>query len=477
MLQLPGPTAETAFRLRRLSGQLAARCPAVRGVVVRYVHFAHTERDLSNAERALLDTLLTYGSQAEPANGGRELVVVPRLGTISPWASKATDIARICGLPVQRLERGRLYTLDIATTVSPEEFQSLLPLLHDRMTESALSDPVTEALLFAEHPPQPLRHIELLRDGAKALVDANAELGLALSDAEIQYLANQFEALQRDPTDVELMMFAQANSEHCRHKVFNSDWVIDGQTADRSLFQMIKNTYAHAPEGVLSAYTDNAAVVAGFETAWFFADPGTHIYRCSDEPAHLVMKVETHNHPTAISPFAGAATGSGGEIRDEGATGRGAKPKSGLTGFTVSHLDLPDWPQKWEAVSAGRPDRLASPLQIMLDGPIGGAQFNNEFGRPNLAGYFRTCLLSAQDQWRGYHKPIMIAGGVGNIRDAHVQKLEAPPGSKLVVLGGPAMLIGLGGGAASSQGGGSGEEDLDFASVQRGNPEMQRRAQ
>jgi phosphoribosylformylglycinamidine synthase len=477
MLQLPGPTAETAFRLRRLSGQLTARCPAVRGVVVRYVHFAHTERDLSNAERALLDTLLTYGSQAEPANGGRDLIVVPRLGTISPWASKATDIARICGLPIQRLERGRLYTLDLATSVSPEEFQSLLPLLHDRMTESALSDPVTEALLFAEHPPQPLRHIGLLREGTKALADANVELGLALSDAEIQYLAKQFEALQRDPTDVELMMFAQANSEHCRHKVFNSDWVIDGQSTDRSLFQMIKNTYAHAPDGVLSAYTDNAAVVAGFETAWFFADPRTHIYRCSVEPAHLVIKVETHNHPTAISPFAGAATGSGGEIRDEGATGRGAKPKSGLTGFTVSHLDLPDWPQKWEAANAGRPDRLASPLQIMLDGPIGAAQFNNEFGRPNLAGYFRTCLLSAQDQWRGYHKPIMIAGGLGNIRDAHVQKLEAPPGSKLVVLGGPAMLIGLGGGAASSQGSGSGEEDLDFASVQRGNPEMQRRAQ
>jgi phosphoribosylformylglycinamidine synthase len=290
--------AETAFRLRRLSGQLAAHCPAVRGVVVRYVHFVHTERGLSNAERALLDALLTYGSQAEPANGGRELIVVPRLGTISPWASKATDIARVCGLPVQRLERGRLYTLDLAATVSPEEFQSLLPLLHDRMTESALSDPVTEALLFAEHPPQPLRHIGLLREGTQALADANAELGLALSDAEIRYLANQFEVLRRDPTDVELMMFAQANSEHCRHKVFNSDWVIDGQSADCSLFEMVKNTYAHAPAGVLSAYTDNAAVVAGFETAWFFADPRTHIYRCSDEPAHLVMKVETHNHPT-----------------------------------------------------------------------------------------------------------------------------------------------------------------------------------
>ncbi len=477
MLQLPGPMAETAFRLRRLSVQLAAHCPAVRGVAVRYVHFAHTERDLSNAERAILDALLTYGNKAELANGGRELIVVPRLGTISPWASKATDIARICGLPIHRLERGRLYSLDLTAPLSPEELQSLLPLVHDRMTESALSDPVTEALLFAGHSPPPLRHIGLLREGAKALADANTELGLALSDDEVQYLADQFEALQRDPTDVELMMFAQANSEHCRHKVFNADWIIDGKPADRSLFEMIKNTHAHAPEGVLSAYTDNAAVVAGSEAAWFFADPRTHIYGYSDEPAHLVLKVETHNHPTAISPFPGAATGSGGEIRDEGATGRGAKPKAGLTGFTVSHLDVPDWPQKWEAASAGCPDRLASPLKIMLDGPIGGAQFNNEFGRPNLAGYFRTCLLNARDQWRGYHKPIMVAGGLGNIRDAHVKKLEAPQGTQLVVLGGPAMLIGLGGGAASSQGSGSGEEELDFASVQRGNPEMQRRAQ
>ena len=464
MLQLPGPRAETSFRLQRLSRQLAGRCAAVRGIAVRYLHFAHTERDLTEAEYAILAALLTYGSDPKSANGGRELVVVPRLGTISPWASKATDIAQICGLPVHRLERGRLYSLDLAASISPEEIELLLPLLHDRMTESVLTEPAAEELLFAEHLPQPLTRIALLQEGEKALADANAELGLALSADEIRYLATQFQALQRDPTDVELMMFAQANSEHCRHKVFNADWIIDGRPADCSLFQMIKNTHAHAPAGVLSAYSDNAAVVAGAETAWFFADPETHVYGHRYEPAHLVIKVETHNHPTAISPFPGAATGSGGEIRDEGATGRGAKPKAGLTGFTVSHLEMPDWPRPWERSTAGYPERIATSLQIMLDGPIGGAQFNNEFGRPNLAGYFRTCLLKCQDQWRGYHKPIMIAGGVGNIRDAHVEKLVAPQGSKLIVLGGPAMLIGLGGGAASSQGSGSGEENLDFAS-------------
>ncbi len=477
MLQLPGPLAETTFRLQRLSRQLASHCAAVRGVEVRYLHFAHTERELTEVEAAILDALLTYGSEAEFATGGHEFVVAPRLGTISPWASKATDIARICGLPIHRLERGRLYSLDLTASVSSEEIEELFPLLHDRMTESVLTDPVTEALLFAEHTPRPLSEIPLLQEGSSALSEANSTLGLALSPDEIDYLATQFEGLQRDPTDVELMMFAQANSEHCRHKVFNADWIIDGQHTGRGLFQMIKNTYANAPDGVLSAYSDNAAVVAGKEAEWFFADPRTNIYSRITEPAHLVMKVETHNHPTAISPFPGAATGSGGEIRDEGATGRGARPKAGLTGFSVSHLKIPNWPQRWEALSPGYPERIATPLQIMLDGPIGGAQFNNEFGRPNLAGYFRTCLLESEDQWRGYHKPIMIAGGVGNIRDAHVQKLEAPPDSKLIVLGGPAMLIGLGGGAASSQGSGSGEEDLDFASVQRGNPEMQRRAQ
>ncbi|HEY5623426.1 MAG TPA: phosphoribosylformylglycinamidine synthase [Gammaproteobacteria bacterium] len=477
MLKLRGPLAETDFRLRRLAGELNARCAAVRGVNARFIHFAHSERELTDDECRILDALLTYGSPAEFDPGGCEILVVPRLGTISPWASKATDIARVCGLPIHRLERGRVYDLDVGGSIGTEQLAGLLPLLHDRMTETVLTDGVTEAMLFAEHPPRPLSSVPLLAEGPEALERANAALGLALSPDEIEYLAAQFTTLERDPTDVELMMFAQANSEHCRHKVFNASWVIDGLPADRGLFPMIKNTYAHAPDGVLSAYSDNAAVVSGSDTRWFFPDPATHAYGHSEEPAHLVMKVETHNHPTAISPFSGAATGSGGEIRDEGATGRGARPKAGLTGFTVSHLQVPGFEQAWEASTPGVPDRIATPLQIMLDGPIGGAQFNNEFGRPNLAGYFRTFLLEADDIWRGYHKPIMIAGGVGNIRGAHVEKLKAPPGAKLIVLGGPAMLIGLGGGAASSQGSGSGEEDLDFASVQRGNPEMQRRAQ
>ncbi len=477
MLELPGPLAETAFRLRRLAHEATARCADVRDVNVRFVHFVHFERELKAGEREILDALLTYGSPAEFSRTNCEITIVPRLGTISPWASKATDIARICGLPVQRIERGRRYSLEIRGDRTGAVLNTLLPLLHDRMTESVVSGAVTEATLFAEHAPEPLREVPLLAEGPRALAIANETLGLALSPDEIDYLATQFAALDRDPTDVELMMFAQANSEHCRHKVFNASWIIDGATTERGLFSMIKNTYAQAPKGVLSAYSDNAAVVAGHEAEWFFADPHSRIYVRRNEPAHLVMKVETHNHPTAISPFPGAATGSGGEIRDEGATGRGAKPKAGLTGFTVSHLDIPDWQQSWETGGPGIPGRIATPLQIMLDGPIGGAQFNNEFGRPNLAGYFRTCLFQADRIWRGYHKPIMIAGGVGNIRDAHVDKLQAPPGARLIVLGGPAMLIGLGGGAASSKGSGSGEEELDFASVQRGNPEMQRRAQ
>jgi phosphoribosylformylglycinamidine synthase len=322
-----------------------------------------------------------------------------------------------------------------------------------------------------------VRWIALGKDAAAALGAANRELGLALSADEIEYLAAQFRALRRDPSDVELMMFAQANSEHCRHKVFNATWIIDGKAAPKSLFQMIRNTHARAPQGVLSAYSDNAAVVAGPDAEWFFPDPRTNRYQYTTEPAHMLMKVETHNHPTAISPFPGAATGPGGEIRDEGATGRGAKPKAGLTGFSVSHLEVPDWRQPWEQKLPGKPDRIAAPLQIMLEGPIGAASFNNEFGRPALNGYFRTCLLESGGVWRGYHKPIMLAGGIGQVRSMHVTKARPAAGAALVVLGGPAMLIGLGGGAASSQGSGAGEEALDFASVQRGNPEMQRRAQ
>ena len=477
ILRLPGPAAETAFRLEKLQGQLQSRVDAVAGVTVGFLHFALCLRPLTERERAVLDALLTYGMPAEPPAGDFEMVVIPRIGTISPWASKATEIARICGLPLQRLERGRAYRFRLNRRLSDAETERLQPLLHDRMTESVVTDSAGEASLFARSSPKPLTTVDVLGKGAQALVACNQELGLALSDGEIDYLAEQFTAMGRNPTDVELMMFAQANSEHCRHKVFNADWLIDGRVAPKSLFAMIKNTHANAPDGVLSAYADNAAVVEGHTAAWWIPGVDSGHYRQVVEPAHLVMKVETHNHPTAISPFPGAATGSGGEIRDEGATGRGAAPKVGLTGFTVSHLDIPGWDRPWERDQPGRPDRIASPLEIMLDGPIGGAQFNNEFGRPNIAGYFRTCLLDAGGAWRGYHKPIMIAGGLGNIRGSQVEKLLAPPGSRVVVLGGPSMLIGLGGGAASSLGSGAGKEDLDFASVQRGNPEMQRRAQ
>jgi phosphoribosylformylglycinamidine synthase len=477
MLELAGSAAETAFRLGKLQERLTRRVDSLRRIDARYVHFAHLERPLEPAEHELLQALLAYGAEPGREGRGETFYVVPRLGTISPWASKATDIARHCGLPVRRLERGRLYRLDVPSALTPPQIELIAPLLHDRMTESLLTAPPAEEALFAHHEPRPLERVALLARGVGALHQANAALGLALSADEIEYLAEQFNALGRDPTDVELMMFAQANSEHCRHKVFNADWVIGGERAPKSLFQMIRNTHARSPAGVLSAYADNAAVIEGARAPLFFADPGSGRYGYHQEPMHFVIKVETHNHPTAISPFPGAATGSGGEIRDEGATGRGAKPKAGLTGFTVSHLEIPDWPRPWESPSPGRPERIASPLAIMLEGPIGAAAFNNEFGRPNLAGYFRTCLIEDDGIWRGYHKPIMIAGGLGNIRAAHVEKAKPPSGSKLVVLGGPAMLIGLGGGAASSQGSGVGEEGLDFASVQRGNPEMQRRAQ
>jgi phosphoribosylformylglycinamidine synthase len=479
MLQLAGPPAATAFRLDKLRTELRALMPAIEDVAVRFEHFVHVARALTERERRVLEALLDYGGGALhlPDADGERLYVVPRLGTISPWASKATDIATLCGLPVRRVERGRLFHLTMRAELGARELARVAPLLHDRMTETLLTDTPRESVLFAEHEPKPSSSVDVLGGGRGALERANGELGLALSPDEIEYLTTQFRAMGRNPSDVELMMFAQANSEHCRHKVFNADWVIDGERAPKSLFAMIRNTHERAPAGVLSAYKDNAAVVDGAPGRWFWPDPATGIYGYTDEPVHLVMKVETHNHPTAISPYPGAATGSGGEIRDEGATGRGAKPKAGLTGFTVSHLEIPGWRQPWERASPGKPDRIVSPLAIMLDGPIGAASFNNEFGRPNLAGYFRTSLLETDGQWRGYHKPIMIAGGLGNVRGANVEKARPGPGAKLVVLGGPAMLIGLGGGAASSQGSGAGEAELDFASVQRGNAEMQRRAQ
>jgi phosphoribosylformylglycinamidine synthase len=479
MLTLPGAPAFSRFRLEKFLEDLRARCPVVSSVAARHLHFVDLERELSEAELRLLRRLLSYGPARQVAfPEGELLLVVPRFGTISPWSSKATDIARNCGLDaVRRLERGVAWHIVASRALRDAELDALAVPLHDRMTESVVRRPDDAARLFERHSPAPLGWVDVLGGGRPALVEANAALGLALSEDEIDYLLQHFDTAARNPTDAELMMFAQANSEHCRHKIFNASWVVDGEPQPKSLFAMIRNTHEKSPGGVLSAYRDNAAVMEGWVAERFFPVPGDGRYGYVPEPVHILMKVETHNHPTAISPFPGAATGAGGEIRDEGATGLGAKPKAGLAGFSVSHLRIPGFEQPWEQGGPGFPARIATPLEIMRDGPIGAAAFNNEFGRPNLAGYFRTFEQVVDGSVRGYHKPIMVAGGLGNIRAQHVDKGEVPAGAKLVVLGGPAMLIGLGGGAASSMSSGESSEDLDFASVQRGNPEMQRRAQ
>ncbi len=478
MLRFRGSPALSPFRLEKLLAALRRRVPAITEVYAEFVHFV--DGRLITRDREVLDRLLRYGPTATQRHLTSEptFLVVPRPGTLSPWSSKATDIARNCGLQhIRRIERGVAYYLESAQALTAGEQTALKPLLHDRMTEAVLGLDDDPALLFAQAEPAPLASVNLLDGGRDALVVANRELGLALSEDEIDYLLDRFIRLERNPSDVELMMFAQANSEHCRHKIFNADWIIDGIAQERSLFAMIRHTHERHPADVLSAYHDNAAVMTGFPAGRFFPDPADDQYRYHPEDVHILMKVETHNHPTAISPFPGAATGSGGEIRDEGATGRGAKPKAGLCGFSVSSLRIPDFVQPWER-DYGKPERIVSALEIMLEGPIGAAAFNNEFGRPNLAGYFRTFEEDGPDgQRRGYHKPIMIAGGLGNIREAHVHKAELPPGTAIVVLGGPALLIGLGGGAASSMTAGRSHADLDFASVQRGNPEIQRRAQ
>ena len=474
-----GGPAASGFRLAGLLARLQAIAPSVSALQARYVHLIDLSGDLDDSQTAVLQALLRYGPryQAAPATTGRLLRVVPRLGTTSPWSTKATEIARVCGLQaLRRLERGVDYHIAVQGSLSEQQWQAVAALLHDRMTESLLWQPELAGQLFAREAARPLQRIA--RDAA-ALAAANQQLGLALSSDEIDYLVRSFAALGRDPTDVELMMFAQANSEHCRHKIFNAQFVIDGQEQPLSMFAMIRNTHAVSPQGVLSAYRDNASVIEGSLGTRYFPDPQTGIYRGSDEPVDILMKVETHNHPTAIAPFAGAATGSGGEIRDEGATGKGAKPKAGLVGYTVSNLRIPGLQQPWEH-DFGKPDRIASALDIMLEGPLGAAAFNNEFGRPCIAGYFRTfeqADAAGAQRVRGYHKPIMIAGGLGNIRRNQVEKDECPVGAHVVLLGGPAMLIGLGGGAASSMDSGASQADLDFASVQRGNPEMQRRAQ
>ncbi len=481
MLELPGQFALSDFRLAKLLTSLQQQDERVKSIAARFVYFVALSTPLSADHKTRLNGLLLSGEKAASlGKGAHKVYVVPRPGTISPWSSKATDIALACDLDVERIERGICYGLQIAGKVSEAGLQEIGKLLFDRMTETLLYKGDDAYALFEAHDPAPLTQVALGKNGRKALAKANTDLGLALSDQEIDYLVDSYAGLGRDATDAELMMFAQANSEHCRHKIFNASWVIDGQSQDERLFAMIKSTTEATPDGVISAYSDNAAVIEGWRGSRLMPAPDSREYRYSDEPVHIVMKVETHNHPTAISPFPGAATGSGGEIRDEGATGLGAKPKAGLTGFTVSHLRIPDYEQPWE-IDFPHPDRMATPLEIMIEGPIGGAAFNNEFGRPNLLGYFRTYETAlpglADNEIRGYHKPIMIAGGVGNVRAEHANKIDVPVGAKVVVIGGPAMLIGLGGGAASSLASGTSSEDLDFASVQRGNPEIQRRAQ
>ncbi len=485
MIHLRGAPALSDFRSEKLLALLSESDSRIDSLYAEYAHFIDLEADLSEPEMTQLGALLNYGpSRAQsrletygwnPAECA-QAVVVPRFGTISPWSSKATDIAKSTGLEnIRRIERGIHYYLMGVASIEAE----CRHLLFDRMTETLLSRLDEVCGLFQQQSPRPQLRVDVLSGGKAALERANEELGLALAEDEIEYLLDNFQKLDRNPTDVELMMFAQANSEHCRHKIFNADWTVDGEARSRSPFQMIKNTCAEErrkSQAVLSAYSDNAAVVEGPRTGRFLADIDSGTYAYSEEDVHLLMKVETHNHPTAISPFAGAGTGSGGEIRDEGAVGRGSKPKAGLCGFSVSNLQLPGGQQPWEQ-NYGKPNHIVTPLDIMIEGPIGAAAFNNEYGRPNLCGYFRSFEATVGGERRGYHKPIMIAGGYGNIRGEHVDKMPVIPGSKLVVLGGPAMLVGLGGSAASSMASGDSSEDMDFASVQRQNPEMERRCQ
>ena len=483
-----GAAALSDFKSSKLLLSLQAKLPQVKAFSAQFVHFLDCTEELSNSNAEVVRALLHYGagfsSESDVADPALLLtrVVVPRPGTISPWSSKASDILHNCGLAmVDRIERGSVFFVTVDHPLSASELAVLDGLLHDRMTQAILAGVEQASCLFRHAQPQPHVSVDVLGKGRIALAAANTELGLALAEDEIDYLQQQFTDLGRNPNDIELMMFAQANSEHCRHKIFNADWTIDGQPQEHSLFGMIRNTHKQSPEGVLSAYSDNSAVMKGHDSARFFPDPDSKQYGFVEEPVHILMKVETHNHPTAIAPFPGASTGSGGEIRDEGATGTGSKPKAGLSGFSVSNLKIPGFSQPWEE-ELGKPAHIASALDIMLEGPIGGATFNNEYGRPALCGYFRSfeqvvANEAGEDEVRGYHKPIMIAGGIGNIREPHVLKSEISVGSQLIVLGGPAMLIGLGGGAASSMAAGSGNEDLDFASVQRENAEMERRCQ
>ena len=493
LLHFEGGNALSAFRAQALLPKLQSVSSRITGVAARHVHWVWTDDAVQPDAMRKLASLLRYGDAYEGATAEAAdtalVVVMPRLGTVSPWASKATDIAHNCGLALHRVERVTEFRLTIKTgllggikTLTSEELQAAAMLLHDRMTESVAFERDAALHLFDKQPAEPLVHVDVMAQGREALVVANTQFGLALSDDEIDYLVDAFNGLHRNPTDVELMMFAQANSEHCRHKIFNASFVIDGQAQDISMFGMIRNTEKLHPQHSVVAYSDNAAVMEGHAIERWVAGPmteggGAAHYTGRAETAHVLMKVETHNHPTAISPFPGASTGSGGEIRDEGATGRGSKPKAGLAGFSVGNLHLPGTNESWERSPVGKPEHIASALQIMIDGPLGGAAFNNEFGRPNLAGYFRVFEQDVAGVTRGYHKPIMIAGGLGAIRDDLTHKIEFPAGTLLVQLGGPGMRIGMGGGAASSMAAGTNTAALDFDSVQRGNPEIQRRAQ
>ncbi len=486
LLNFEGGNALSAFRAQALLPRLQAVSPRITGVSARHVHWVWSETALAREAVDKVQALLRYGDAYAGPTEGALIVVAPRLGTVSPWASKATDIAHNCGLAIKRVERVTEFRLTLksgllggAKALSADELQAAAALLHDRMTESVLLAREDAAHLFDEQPGKPMAHVGVLGQGRAALVSANTEFGLALSDDEIDYLVNAFTALKRNPTDVELMMFAQANSEHCRHKIFNAQFTIDGVAQEKSMFGMIRNTHTLAPQHTVIAYSDNASVMEGGPTERWLPQGYTNApqYAARHETVHVLMKVETHNHPTAISPFPGASTGAGGEIRDEGATGRGSKPKAGLTGFSVSNLHLPGTNEPWEQAPYGKPEHIASPLQIMTEGPLGGAAFNNEFGRPNLGGYFRVYEQTVGELRRGYHKPIMIAGGLGSISDSQTRKIEFPAGTLLIQLGGPGMRIGMGGSAASSMAAGANAASLDFDSVQRGNPEIQRRAQ
>ncbi|MEX2468416.1 MAG: phosphoribosylformylglycinamidine synthase [Pseudohongiellaceae bacterium] len=479
-----GTAALSPFKTARLLQTLQRSHPSITLLRARYIYFLDCAPGFDAAASAHLRSLLDSHDAGATGltDGSLTRLVVPRPGTISPWSSKATDILHNCGLQqVHRVERGTLFEIVSGEPLVATDIEVIDAALHDRMTQTVFAEVRQADVLFVSHSPAPSRSVPILAEGRAALTQANAALGLALAEDEIDYLYTRFTELGRDPNDVELMMFAQANSEHCRHKIFNASWTVDGAEQPHSLFGMIRHTHERSPENVLSAYADNAAVMRGHVGERFFPHPRSKHYGYVTEPIHILMKVETHNHPTAIAPYPGAATGSGGEIRDEGATGLGAKPKAGLTGFTVSNLQLPDLPQPWEK-PLGKPAHIASALEIMLEAPIGAAAFNNEFGRPNLCGYFRSFEAEVEDgagqvEVRGYHKPIMLAGGIGNIREPHVQKGGIEVGARLIVLGGPAMLIGLGGGAASSVTAGSGSAELDFASVQRDNAEMERRCQ